>query len=247
MTMEIQVTTNIHALHSWPEAHGARDYLRNAHHHNFQITAWATVSHEDRDIEFHDLRQKLEEALTKGASYKPWRTSPGDSDDYIHDFGRASCEDIGNHVLKHMPEVHKVRVMEDSAHGACVYREEENPERPYVVTLCGSTKFKQAWIDAIEALELMGYAVFSVGSFMHHDNIPISPEVKESLDRLHKNKIAMSDAIYVLNVDGYIGSSTRSEIEYAKSLRKRVMYLCPEESTADDKESDINASQKDSD
>lgn len=45
------------------------------------------------------------------------------------------------------------------------------------------------------------------------------------LDNMHKRKIDMADAIYVINVGGYIGSSTRSEIEYAEKNGKKVMYL----------------------
>ena len=45
------------------------------------------------------------------------------------------------------------------------------------------------------------------------------------MGELHFQKIEMSDAIFVVNVDGYIGESTRKEIEYAKSLDKEVMYL----------------------
>lgn len=45
------------------------------------------------------------------------------------------------------------------------------------------------------------------------------------LDDMHKRKIDMADGIYVINVGGYIGDSTRSEIEYAKALGKSVDYL----------------------
>ena len=44
------------------------------------------------------------------------------------------------------------------------------------------------------------------------------------LDKVHKERIRISDAILVVNVDGYIGNSTRSEIEFAKSLNKEILY-----------------------
>ena len=48
---------------------------------------------------------------------------------------------------------------------------------------------------------------------------------KEMLDRIHKEKIRMSDAIYVINKDGYIGESTKQEIEFAKEFGKEVLYM----------------------
>lgn len=85
-----------------------------------------------------------------------------------------------------------------------------------IVTLCGSTRFKKEFHEENLNYTLMGYVVLSVGSFMHSDTeIKITPEQKQKLDELHKRKIDMSDFIYVIDVDGYIGESTRSEIEYA--------------------------------
>ena len=48
---------------------------------------------------------------------------------------------------------------------------------------------------------------------------------KEMLDDMHKRKIDMADEIFVINVNGYIGESTKSEIEYAKLHGKKVNYL----------------------
>lgn len=44
------------------------------------------------------------------------------------------------------------------------------------------------------------------------------------LDKMHKEKIKLSDAILVVNANGYIGKSTNSEIEYARSLNKEIIY-----------------------
>lgn len=95
-----------------------------------------------------------------------------------------------------------------------------------VITLCGSTKFKEQFIQAQKELTLQGNIVISVGLFGHSgDNEVWTEGTKEMLDDMHKRKIDMADAIYVVNVGGYIGSSTKSEIEYAKQQGKEVYYL----------------------
>jgi hypothetical protein len=97
-----------------------------------------------------------------------------------------------------------------------------------VITLCGSTKFKDEFMEAQKRLSLAGNIVISVGLFGHSGDDEVWVDgVKEMLDDMHKRKIDMADGIYVINVGGYIGSSTRSEIEYAKSHGKTVEYLCP--------------------
>ena len=100
-----------------------------------------------------------------------------------------------------------------------------------VITLCGSTRFKEQFVEAQKRLTLEGNIVISVGLFGHSGDDEVWTEgTKEMLDDMHKRKIDMADAIYVINVGGYIGESTRSEIEYAKRNGKEVRYL--EESTS---------------
>lgn len=95
-----------------------------------------------------------------------------------------------------------------------------------VITLCGSTRFKDAFIEAQKRLTLEGYIVISVGLFGHSGDEEVWAEgIKEMLDDMHKRKIDMADEIFVINVGGYIGSSTRSEIEYATTRGKTVRYL----------------------
>ncbi len=89
-----------------------------------------------------------------------------------------------------------------------------------VVTLCGSTRFKDEFIAVEKRLTLEGNIVLSVGFFGE-----VGDSAKEMLDDIHKRKIDMADEILVINVDGYIGSSTQSEIEYAKAAGKPVRYL----------------------
>ena len=97
-----------------------------------------------------------------------------------------------------------------------------------VITLCGSTRFKDAFLEAQKRLTLEGNIVISVGLFGHAGDDEVWTEgTKEMLDDMHKRKIDMADAIYVVNVGGYVGESTRSEIEYARRNGKRVEYLEP--------------------
>lgn len=99
-----------------------------------------------------------------------------------------------------------------------------------VVTLCGSSKFKDAFIDITKELSLAGAVVISLGLFGHADNLfdeEITPEIKAMLDSAHRQKIDMSDAIYVINVDDYIGASTSIEIEYARDKNKKIFLLEP--------------------
>ncbi len=96
--------------------------------------------------------------------------------------------------------------------------------KPKVITLCGSTKFKTEFEQANKRLTLAGNIVISVGLFGHYGDV-ITAYQKLMLDDLHKRKIDMADAIYVINKDGYIGSSTASEIRYAKTAGKEVIYM----------------------
>lgn len=95
-----------------------------------------------------------------------------------------------------------------------------------VVTLCGSTRFKEEFVKAQKDLTLQDNIVISVGLFGHSgDNEVWTDDTKEMLGDMHKRKIDMADEIFIINVDGYIGESTRSEIEYAKEHNKPVRYL----------------------
>lgn len=102
-----------------------------------------------------------------------------------------------------------------------------------VITLCGSTKFKDEFMEAQKRLTLAGNIVISVGLFGHSGDEEVwegmdegtLTQTKEMLDDMHKRKIDMADSIFVINVDGYIGESTRSEIAYAKAAGKQILYL----------------------
>jgi hypothetical protein len=131
-------------------------------------------------------------------------------------------------------------------------------ERPNIICLCGSTRFRNQFNQANYRLTLAGHIVLSVGFFVHAvDECPncdasqsfakdqgaegpqgkcwqcgsdlgctLAQKIK--LDELHKRKIDLADEVFVLNVCGYIGKSTRSEIDYAKKHGKVISYLEPE-------------------
>ena len=95
-----------------------------------------------------------------------------------------------------------------------------------VITLCGSTRFKEYFLEVQKKLTLEGNIVISVGLFGHAgDGEALQYEVKAMLDRQHLAKIDLADEIFVINVDNYIGDSTRKEIEYAKAKGKHVGFL----------------------
>jgi hypothetical protein len=100
------------------------------------------------------------------------------------------------------------------------------PGKYKIITLCGSTKFRDQFITEQKRLTLEGNIVISVGLFGHSgDNEVWSEKIKEMLDDMHKAKIDLADEIFVINVKGYIGSSTKSEIEYAQKTKKIIKYL----------------------
>lgn len=107
--------------------------------------------------------------------------------------------------------------------------------KPRVVTLCGSTRFYDVWQEQIFRETMAGRIVLAVGFYPHTksaheylehgEHVGITESEKEMLDELHKRKIDLSDEIFVLNVGGYIGSSTQSEIDYAVANAVPVRYL----------------------
>ena len=101
---------------------------------------------------------------------------------------------------------------------------------PRIVCLCGSTRFMEAFQAANLSETVQGNIVLSVGCNTQSDADLFGAQfdktkLKLQLDNLHKRKIDLADEILVLNVGGYIGESTRSEIEYAEATGKPVRYL----------------------
>ena len=98
-----------------------------------------------------------------------------------------------------------------------------------IITVCGSTRFKDAIQLACKELTLAGHIVLAPMVFHHDGDEEVTLEQKIRLDNLHKQKINMSDAIYVVNIDGYIGESTYGEIDWAHRMGKEILFLVPPE------------------
>jgi hypothetical protein len=101
------------------------------------------------------------------------------------------------------------------------------------LTLCGSTRFEKEFLKWQKYLTLTGHVVYSLGTYPalteddtnEHYKANIEPSIKEGLDLVHLAKIEESEAIVVINVGGYIGESTRREIQWAKLRNKRVYWV----------------------
>lgn len=93
-----------------------------------------------------------------------------------------------------------------------------------IITLCGSTKFKKQFEEANAYLTLQGNIVISLGFFEQSEGIEITQEQAKLFEKIHYEKINMADEIFVIDVNRYIGNSTRNEIEYAKQRGKAIHY-----------------------
>lgn len=93
-----------------------------------------------------------------------------------------------------------------------------------VVTLCGSVRFWDKIQETYEKLELENEYVV-IGITPHVMSRDFTEYEENLLDELHRIKIDLSDSIFVVNVGGYIGKSTKAEIEYAKEQGKEILYL----------------------
>lgn len=113
------------------------------------------------------------------------------------------------------------------------------PHRPTIVCLCGSTRFMDAFQQANLAETIAGRIVLSIGCNTKCDADLIAlgeltTDAKERLDELHKRKIDLADEVLILNVGGYVGQSTRSELRYAREHGKRVRWLEEQMALEDD-------------
>lgn len=135
------------------------------------------------------------------------------------------CKDIGESSYKH--ETYQ-KALKDFFQYLCKSLKDvklSNKPKAKMVCLCGSTRFKSDFEKINHQLTLAGEIVTMPGCFMHADGIPITNEQKQALDELHKRKIDIADYVYVINPGGYIGESTRSEIDYAIDNFIPVKYL----------------------
>lgn len=93
-----------------------------------------------------------------------------------------------------------------------------------IITVCGSLKFKDEIMKITEKTALRGNCMLSIVYSTNPDKDAYTDEENGILEKMHKERIKLSDAILVVNVDNYIGSSTKSEIEFAKALNKEIIY-----------------------
>ena len=94
-----------------------------------------------------------------------------------------------------------------------------------IITVCGSLKFVKEMMEITEKMELQGNCMLvPIYNPLKSSKDDFTEEESLILDKMHKERIKLSDAILVINVNGYIGNSTKSEIEFAKSLNKEIIY-----------------------
>ena len=115
-----------------------------------------------------------------------------------------------------------------------------------IITVCGSSRFKKEILKAARDLALAGNTVLAPTVFHHMEEEDLPKEVLLQLDNSHKEKIEMSDAIFVVNVNKYIGESTFGEIDWAQRKKKQVYFLEPmeEEKPAEDNASETPAAEE---
>lgn len=104
---EVFCTIQFVAGHCWPDAPDSHSYLRNLHRHIFHVKAWAKVKHNERDIEFIDLKERISKYLATWIQ---------------EEMTNSSCETVAERILGHFPELYKVEVSEDNENGAIVRR-----------------------------------------------------------------------------------------------------------------------------
>lgn len=94
-----------------------------------------------------------------------------------------------------------------------------------IITVCGSLRFYKEMMEITEKMELQGNCMLvPIYNSVRPDKDDFTKEEALMLDKMHQERIKLADAILVVNVDEYIGNSTKSEIEFAKSLNKEILY-----------------------
>lgn len=99
--------------------------------------------------------------------------------------------------------------------------------KPKIVCIIGSSRFKKFHMGVAQRATLSGKIVLIAGFFHHVDNCPITDAQKRMTDELCLRKVEIADEVFVVNVNGYIGESTKEAIAYARELHKPIQYLEP--------------------
>jgi hypothetical protein len=148
---------------------------------------------------------------------------------------RAENTRISDHLARLLARIDDFERLHQADQERIAYLEHElailPAPRPRIVCLCGSTRFYQQFKEANYRETMAGKIVLSVGFYPHAQvqehgqHLGVTAEQKVALDELHKRKIDLADEVLVLDVGGYIGESTKSEIEHAKRAGKPIRYL----------------------
>ena len=155
-------------------------------------------------------------------------TRPEPTENQVEAVANLLCGDC-NHQANHRCQPQGTDAMDcygDLARSILKLCQPEQLDRPKIVCLCGSGRFRQAFEDAEYRETLAGKIVLTIGCNTH--DVARSAELvhhKPMLDELHLRKIDLADEVFVLNVGGYIGEGTRSEIDYARKLGKPIRWL----------------------
>lgn len=94
-----------------------------------------------------------------------------------------------------------------------------------IITICGSLKFEDDIKYWAEKLTLQGNCVLSIIYPVNTDLGVYTPEQRKIFSEAHYKRIDLSDAIFIINKNGYIGNNTQKEIEYAKAHGKEIIFL----------------------
>jgi hypothetical protein len=139
---------------------------------------------------------------------------------------REFCGAVGNH------DAGNCEMGRAAGEAAVRVIERRRARRPTIVVLCGSTRFYDEFQWANYQLTMQGKIVLSVGVYPHAtersgfgEDVEHDSAEKVTLDELHLRKIDLADEVLVINVGGYVGESTRREVEYALAQGKPVTYL----------------------
>ena len=133
-------------------------------------------------------------------------------------------------ILPYLRSKHPLYHEEFDAIRALIREHGPEVDRPTIVCLCGSTRFMDAFRRASLEETLGGKIVLSIGCDLRDSDFETFTqehlaEIKVELDELHLRKIDLADEVFILNVGGYIGKSTRIELNYAKEKGKRIRFL----------------------
>ena len=94
--------------------------------------------------------------------------------------------------------------------------------RREIITLCGSTRFMDAFKEVERALTFEGIIPLAPAIYGKAENVEYSEELAKNLFELHQDRIRISDGIFVIDVDGYIGDATKKDIELAEKENKTI-------------------------